>query len=234
MSLGLFRGAVAMVGYERRLDAIATNLANLETPGFKRNASATHEFVVQRRTGPVRGQELRTEVDFSQGNLRRTENPWDLAIYGDGFFTVEGPNGPLYTRAGTFQPTEDGVLVTSEGYEVAWRRRSGVFDPTGLPVKIDGDGVVRQGNFELGQLEINDFTDRSRLVPIDGGYWVAPSDLGKATTTGTVQQYALEESNAASVEEVVAMIGVQRSFEAVSNLVRSIEESYSRLTRSTF
>ncbi len=234
MSVGLYRAAVAMVGHERRLDAIASNLANLETAGFKRNASATHEFRVQRGLGEVRGQALQTQVDFTQGNLRKTGRAYDLALFGDGFFAVEGPNGPLYTRAGVFQPTPEGVLVTEEGFEVAWKRRSGAIDTGGLPVRIDGDGFVRQGSTEIGQLEVVDFVDREAMQLTAGGFWQAPPGARPATATAVVNQYALEESNATGVEEIVAMIGVQRAFESVSGLVRSIQESYSRLTRSTF
>jgi len=234
MSVGLYRAAVAMVGNERRLDAIASNLANLETIGFKKSSTSAREFVVQGPSGPIYGQDTHTITDFSQGNLRRTKNPLDIALFGDGFFALESPQGEVYTRSGTLHTTPEGVLVTEEGWEVGWERRSGVIDPAGMPIEINGEGYVRQGNLELGQLKIVDFSDKSSLELLNGGYWNAGPGAVQATATAEVQQYALEESNAAGVEEIVAMIGVQRSFESAANLVQSIQQSYSRLTRSSF
>lgn len=231
MSVGLYRAAVAMIGHERRLDSIASNLANLETVGFKRATTAAHEFLIDRQSGPVRGQSLETRVDFSQGNLRRTGRELDLALFGEGFFAVEGPGGELYTRGGAFQTDTNGVLVTEEGYPVAWKNKSGAIDTTGLPIVVDGEGNVRQGLADLGQLKIVSFEDNAALRQRTGGFWIAPRGLDETTNTATVHQFSLEESNASGVEEIVAMIGVQRAFESTAGLISSIQQSYSRLTR---
>jgi len=234
MSVGLYRAAVAMAGHERHLDAIAANLANLGTVGFKRSSSASHEFAVRRETGEVRGLQLHLETDFSQGNLQRTGHELDLALFGDGFFVVEGPEGETYTRDGSFHLTEEGVLVNDDGHAVAWRQRSGTIDATGLPVRVDVDGFVRQGTQEIGQLKVVDFMDKAKLYQGTGGVWVAPVGAKEATATAQVHQYSLEESNASGIEEIVAMIGVQRAFETSAHLTRSIQESYARLTRAQF
>jgi len=232
MSVGIYRAAVAMSGHERRLDTIAANLANLETPGYKRVGTAAHEFLVRRGSDEVRGLVLESQVDFSQGNLERTGGVYDLALVGDGFFAVEGPEGEMYTRGGSFRTTADGALVTEEGFQVAWKTRSAAINPTGLPVVVNGEGFVRQGTSELGQLKLAAFEDNARLRQHDGGFWIAPASLKEATSTAAVHQYSLEESNATGVEEVIAMIAVQRAFGAVSNLVTSMQRSYARLTRS--
>lgn len=222
-----------MSGHEKRLDTIAANLANLETPGYKRVGTATHEFMVDGNQGKkVRGLGHEAKVDFSQGNLARTGNQYDLALFGDGFFGVEGPTGELYTRGGNFHVTAEGALLTEDGYEVAWKKRGSAIDPTGLPIVVSGEGVVHQGSSELGQLKITAFEDNSVLRQLNGGLWSAPPRTPEATNTSVVHQYSLEESNATGIEEVIAMIGVQRAFGAVSNLVTSMQRSYSRLTRS--
>ena len=232
MSVGLYRAAVAMLGHERRLDSIASNLANLETAGFKREATASREFVVNRGERSVRGLALRTQTDFSQGNLERTERRYDFGLFGQGFFAVEGPTGEIYTRAGAFHLSPNGVLQTDEGYAIAWNNRGALIDPNGLPMIVNTDGTVRQGQSEVGKLRIVDFEDKSRLRLTTGGFWEAPDDLEEATHTALVQQFSLEESNATGVEEIIAMISVQRAFGSVANLVQSIQRSYSRLTRS--
>ena len=154
-------------------------------------------------------------------------------MFGDGFFAVEGPEGELYTRTGSFRLTQQGVLVTEEGFEVAWERRGGTIDGNGVEIVVDGAGNVKQGVQDLGQLKLRDFLDRNQLQQVRGGYWAAPSRAKEATVTGSIHQYSLEQSNAAGFEEIVAMIGIQRAFESVSNLTRSIQQSYSRLTRQS-
>jgi flagellar basal-body rod protein FlgF len=231
MSVGLHRSAIAMVGLERELDGISTNLANLGTVGFKRGRSAFHEFSVPRQTGDVRGVAIRTDVDFSQGDLERTGRDLDFALLGDGFFAVEGAAGEVYTRVGEFHLTPEGVLVTADGLPVNWRSKPTAIDVAGERLTVESDGTVRQGSAELGRLRIVDFADRQRLRRDGQGHWVAPADLRQSTATAAVHQYALETSNGNGIEEMVAMIGVQRAFESVARVVSSIEESYRRLTR---
>lgn len=221
-----------MVNQERRLDSIAVNLANLSTTGYKRSSTATTEFSVETEKGKKRGLALSTQTDFSQGNLVRTGGTFDLALFGDGFFTLEGPEGEVYTRAGDFKVTEEGVLVSQDDYPVAWENRGGAIDPTGDVVTVDGDGVMRQGGQELGRLKIVDFKDRSKLVQTGSSIWSAPKGLEEATATATVHQYSLESSNAAGMDEVIDMIAVQRQFQSVGTLIQTIQESYQRLTRS--
>ena len=232
MNVGLYRAAVALVGHERRMDAIASNLANVGTTGFKRMRVAGHEFRVPGRGGDLRGQTTKGEVDFGQGDLVRTSNPLDLALSGSGFFALDGAEGELYTRDGEFEFTEDGVLVNRSGLPAAWESRTAVIDPTGLPVVVNGDGSVRQGDQALGKLRVVDFEDHSALLPTQGGYWSAPAGLREVTHTASVHQFSLERSNSIGTEELIEMIGVQRSFESTTNLIKSIQRSYSRLTRS--
>lgn len=224
-----------MRAHQRSLDSIAGNLANLGTNGFKRTRTAHHEFDVPRAAAPggsVRGMNVVNQVDFSQGELNRTGRPLDLALWGEGFFAVEGPRGEVYTREGSFHTTSEGVLVTEDGRPLAWDERSTAIDPTGLPVEIDGEGTVRQGTNELGRLRIVNFQDPAGLRQDRNGYWSAAADLPRAAHAAVVHQGALEESNSSGVDELVAMVDVQRSFETVARVMSAIEESYSKLTQS--
>ena len=231
MNVGLYRSAVGMASQQRQLDSIAANLANVGTTGFKRGVTAAHEIEVQRPRGKVRGVMTLAEVDFAQGNLQRTGREHDLALYGDGFFAVEGPDGEAYTRDGAFHLTEGGVLVTEEGFPVAWDELSGAIDPVGQPLKIDETGAVRQGIQDVGRLRVVDFADKGRLTKDAQGLWSAPPGLQTVPSEAHVHQFALEESNATGVEEMVAMIGVQRSFEVVARVFEAIDQTYERLTQ---
>jgi flagellar basal-body rod protein FlgF len=231
MNVGLYRGAVAMVTQARRLETVASNLANLGTVGFKRGATATQQFEMQRGKRTVRGFAVKNQVDFSQGNLTRTERDLDMALFGDGFFAIESPAGEVYSRDGSFHLTAEGVLVTGEGFPVAWEKASGLIDPTGDPVYVDEEGNVQQGASRIGRLRIVDFLDKSQLGNDPSGYWRAPAGLGESAPSARVHQYSLEASNADAMAEMISMIEVQRAFESTSNVVSSIEQSYRRLTR---
>lgn len=231
MNVGLYRSAVAMSAQQRRLDSIAANLANAGTVGFKRGVTAAHEVEVERPRGKVRGVTTLAEVDFAQGNLQRTGREHDLALFGDGFFAVESPEGEVFTRDGSFHLTEAGVLVTEDGFPVAWDTLQGSIDPVGLPLKIDEEGNVRQGIQDVGRLRVVAFEDNHALRLDSRGHWVAPEGQRPGPAEARVNQYALEDSNANGVEEMVAMIGVQRSFEVVARAFEAIDKTYERLTR---
>jgi flagellar basal-body rod protein FlgF len=231
VNVGLYRSAVAMAAQQRRLDSISANLANVGTIGFKRGVTASHEVEVERPRGKVRGVTTLAEVDFAQGNLQRTGRELDLALFGDGFFAVEGPEGEVYTRDGSFHMTEGGVLVSEEGSPLAWAEFQGSIDPVGLPLVIDETGSVRQGNQNIGRLRVVDFPDKGVLTKDAMGFWTAPPSVLPQPSDARVHQYSLEESNANGVEEMVDMIGVQRSFEVVARAFKAIDETYQRLTR---
>ena len=233
---------------QTQMDTISHNLANVGTNGYKRT-HAIFEDLVYQNLRQVGGQEtaettlptglqlgtgvrpVATGRNFAQGNLQRTGRDFDLALYGDGFFAVESADGEVYTRAGCFHLSEGGVLVTEEGYPVAWEQLRGAIDPTGEPVAIDEEGNVRQGSEDVGRLRIVDFADKRALGQDRMGYWLAPRGARETPPAARVHQYALEDSNANGVEEMVAMIGVQRSFEVVAKALSAIDQSYQRLTR---
>jgi len=232
VNVGLYRSAVAMAAQQRRLDSVSSNLANVGTVGFKRSVTASHEVEVKRPRGAVRGVSTLAEVDFAQGNLQRTGRELDLALFGSGFFGVEGPDGEVYTRDGSFQMSEAGVLVTEEGMPLAWDEFRGAIDPVGAPLVIDQTGGVRQGVQDIGRLRVVDFPNKALLTRESHGFWKAPRNVLPARSDAQVHQYSLEDSNAIGMGEMVDMIGIQRSFEAVARVFEAIDRTYERLTRS--
>lgn len=232
MNNGLYQGAAALRASEKRLEAVAHNLANVDTTAFKRQGTAAHSFVVETANGPKKGLRTELSVDWSQGNLDRTGNAYDLALFGDGFFAVDAPSGEVYTREGSFQINADGVLLTPDGHPVAWEEKFGVIDPAGAPVVVSTDGMMAQGQREVGRLRLVDFADRSRLSQNAQGYYEAPPGAKRRTAVAEVHQGALERSNSVGLEEVVEMITIQRAFEAASHVMSMIDDSYQRLTRS--
>ena len=228
MDTGLYSGVSALRTAEKRLEAITANLANVDTPGFKRQSGATRAFTVPKAEGYLEV-DTRHRSDFSQGDLERSSSPYHLAIEGRGWFVAEGESGELYTRRGSFRVDGAGVLQTSEGNPVAWESTNAVIDPHGEIVQVDAKGAVRQGNTEIGRLRITDFENESALSSIGGGYFTATEGAREVAAEGSVHQGHLESSNVSSMDELVSMITVQRSFESANRLVQMINRTYERL-----
>jgi flagellar basal body rod protein FlgG len=215
---------------ERRLEAIASNLANLSANGFKRTSSATESFDSLLNGRLERRMATRRVVDFTQGPLRQTGEPHDLAIFGPGFFAVEGQRGELYTRDGRFFLDDKGVLQTMEGLPVAWEGGRGTIDPTGMAVTIDGEGSVRQGETQVGKLRIVEFDHPDRLSSERNGFFRAAHNARARTSSSELRQGYLEQANVSAIDELVALIAVQRQFESGTRLMSTIDQSYRRLT----
>lgn len=214
------------------MEALTANLANASSPAYKRQATVTRAFDVG--VGERRHREVAaaSSTDFSQGLIERREDPMSLALDGKGFFAVETRSGEAYTRNGAFHLDDQGELFTAEGHPVAWAGARGRVQPTGEPVTIDGAGRVRQGSNEIGALKLVDFADEQALTVDREGYFHASPGQGSQPSTATVHQYAIERSNAQSIDELVALIKVQRDFESASGVMRTIDQSYRRLNQA--
>lgn len=247
---------VARTGLEAqdaRMRVIANNLANIGTTGFKRDRVdfATLAYQEQRSAGQAStgqtafavGLNLGTGVQIqgtsriqTQGNLSPTGNPLDIALDGDGFFQVELPGGgqPGYTRAGNFTLSNDGTLITAQGYPV----QPPIQVPPGAQaVTIAPDGTVSAlvpGQAEptqLGQLQVASFVNPAGLRAIGDNFLVetaasGPAQIGIAGQDGRgqIRQAMLESSNVNVVEELVEMIETQRAYEINSKMVSAVDE----------
>lgn len=231
MSKGIYNAVSAMQANSRRVEIIADNLANLSTTAYKRRTSAVGAFenALGGKTQPLL--KTHTRWDFDQGVLVRNGEPYSLALYGNGFFAVEGKDGELYTRNGNFHVDEAGAIKTEDGMPLAWERKSGAIDPHGQSVVVGTDGTVTQAGQQLGKLRIVDFDDRQRLTIGERGYFRAPRGLRTRPADGEVHQGALESSNASAVSEVIELVEAQRAFELASNVLSQNDQSYRRLTR---
>jgi len=232
VNIGIYSGVNAARTSERRLEGIAANLANADTTGFKRVSTSVE--AIRLKNGSESDLALRTnaQTDFTQGPLEHSSSPFHLALMGPGFFAAEGPKGELYTRNGTFRVDDQGTLQTTEGYPVAWERRGTPINPTGEVITVDGTGVVRQGANELGKLKVTDFADRAGLQPLGDGYFLAGPGDREVAAEGVVHQHSLEGSNVSSIDELVALISIQRNFESARSVMTLIDQSYGRLTQS--
>ncbi len=223
----------------RELEIITHNLANASTTGFKRRCNAFSKALDAQQgdaetysPGTI---DLNSAFDFSQGNLTQTGRTLDLAIMGKGFFVVETPAGPLYTRNGAFQTNANGQVVDSMGRTVA-----GESGPITVPASVglsglivSAEGQISAGEISIGKIKIADFgDDQSKLVPAGDSCFVMPDkDIRPAEPeNAVVKQGYQESSNVKIVDELVDMVMVTRLYEANMRYVSVQREASSSIT----
>lgn len=220
------------------LDLLANNLANANAAGYKSDREAYSLFLSEEATwdqSPTRLPRVEGRwTDFSQGLLKTTNNPTDLALSGDGFFAVNGPDGPLYTRNGSFQLSPKGILETADGYTVETESGKPLQAAAGVALQITRDGVVRQEGVVLDRLKIVRFAEPQTLGKKSGTYfqWVSPEPSGELPATAQVWQGQLKSSNVGPAEGAVKLVNVMRQFEMLQKALtlggemnrRAIEE----------
>lgn len=215
---------------QRRMDVTANNLANVATSGFKADELLFEEV---EDTGAT-AEEAPTDIVFvrdigmlhrmEQGPIEMTGNALDVALEGEGFFMVEGPNGPLYTRDGAFSLTGEGRLVTSDGRAVL---SSGgapiVLDPQGESPSIGRDGAIRVAGVEAGRIGTASFAAPGALSKVGDNLWDA-QDQAPGAFEGVVLQGALEGSNVRPVTELTRLIEISRAYQSAAKIVAQADE----------
>lgn len=210
---------------QRQMDAIATNLANLNTAGYKAEHMIFSEFLepTDRARGPLSMVHDVTFLrDVSEGPLVRTNNPLDLALRGDGFFTVETPDGPRYTRHGTFQLDMQGRITTLQGQAVLDTGDTPITVPPDTEtIDIAPDGTVSADAVEIGRLGIVAFDNERALAREGDGLLNAKDQLARPATDAEVRQGMIETSNVKGVLEMTRMIDVVRGYQSAMRLAES-------------
>lgn len=230
----------------RKLDIVSNNIANVNTVGYKAERLITSEqsfsdtlaskianndpsvLIDQKQTPGVI--DIATYTDFSQGPIKDTGNPFDVALTSaNQFFVVNTPEGEAFTRAGNFTRTVEGALVTQDGYPVL-----GEGGQISLPpgkVDIASNGAVTVDGGVVGQLRVVSIEDTNQLKRSEGARFVADGDVNATSVPPNLVTGALEMPNVQVVEAMVEMINAQRSFEAYTKSVQTIDELNNRALR---
>jgi len=251
--------ATGMAAQETQLDTIANNLANANTTGYKSQTAEFEDLLYQNLRAPTPNpdgttQPTQTQVgtgvrvvatsrDFSEGTLQQTGNTYDLAIQGQGFFTVAQPDGSLaYTRAGSLKLDSQSRITTSDGLPLE--------PPITVPanattVTIGADGTVTAqqagstSSTKLGQIQLTVFPNPNGLTA-GGQNLYTPNDASGQPVTGTpgsqgigtIMQGSIEGSNVDVVNEMVAMISAQRAYEIDSKVISAADEMLRNATQN--
>lgn len=228
---GIYSSATALDTASTHHEIIASNLANVNSIGFRRTLLAVEKKADSQfpnDSAVLRGNQIsRALVDFSQGDIRSTGRSLDVALSGDGFFSVQTNSGIQYTRNGFFQVSEDNQLITGDGLPVLGGgspiQIPPGFDVTKLNIQKDGN-LIADGT-SIGQLDIVSFEDNHNLTPIGTSRFAAPSTLASVPSEAQVLQGSLEGANTKSVSEMIQMIMGARNFESAQRALRTISES---------
>ncbi|MGC9453824.1 MAG: flagellar basal-body rod protein FlgF [Phycisphaerae bacterium] len=229
--------ASSLRALSEQYQAIAHNLANANTAGYKRQVTAFSAALQRQLAGgaPAGGADLVrpvTGIDFSQAALNVTGRSLDLALAGDGFFVLETAEGPRYTRNGSFVTDDQGRLTDMSGRTVA-----GDGGPLTIPpnvgvtdIHVSNDGNISAGGQNIGRLQIVRFEDTSVLEPVGSNAFRAPEGAAASPAADTVvHQGATESSNVNTVEALVGLITVTRMYEANLRSIAAQNERAKRL-----
>ena len=240
MENALLIGLSRQTALERQLDAVANNIANVNTAGYKADNTLFEEYLntpahednfvaSDRRVSFV--QDRGTFRDMSQGAVEQTSNPLDVAISGAAFLAVQTPGGERYTRDGNLQINNQGQLVTAAGNPVLGTGGPIVFQQTDHDINITADGTITvvEGNGRTdsirGTLRLVSFTNAQQMLK-EGFNLYAAGEGGapQADTKSTVQQGFIEKSNVNSVVEMSRMMEVSRAYTSISTLMQQQSE----------
>jgi flagellar basal-body rod protein FlgF len=230
MDNALYVSLSRQVTLQRSLEVTANNLANVDTAGFKVEQLVVNEDPLDVKAPlntPVR-YALDTSVarDFAPGVAELTGNPLDVAIDGDGFFTVQTASGPRYTRDGRFSMDAQGTLVDKAGNPVLSNGGSPItFDQKKSTPSIGKDGTVSQDGQQVAKLGVVRFPSRAPLSKDGQNYFSSPaSNAPVPANDAQVRQSFVERSNVQPVLEVTNLISISRTYERIAQIINSTTE----------
>ena len=221
---------------ERQMDVVANNIANVNTNGFKTDASLFQEFLKSGAhednfVGSDRAvsyvQDSGTYRDLSQGALQATNNPLDVAIDGGAFLVVQTAGGERYTRDGGLQLNNVGQLVTASGDAVLGNSGPIVMQPTDHDINVSPDGTITvlEGNGRTdairGKLRLVSFTDAQKLLKEGSNlYSAGEGGTPQVDVKSQLRQGFIEKSNVSSVAEMSRMVEVTRAYTQIATLLQ--------------
>ncbi len=247
MLKGLYIAYTGMLNEQHRMDTLTNNLANATTIGYKKEGATSMAFadlltlkIKDSSVGLQNVQRLGTNnpgvkigenyTDYTGGPMRITDNTYDLAIEGDGFFNVEftnkaGETSTMYTRAGQFTLTREGYLVTNEGDYLLDTQNRRIRLNTLLDSRIEGDGTIYQNGTAVARIQVTDFEDYNYLEKYGENYYRPVEGARTRTADVNIRSGYLEMSNVNTVTEMVDMISVTRAYESNQKIIQTYDSS---------
>ncbi len=248
MSGDIYVAAAGALAAEKRLQLIANNLANVNTVGYKMDRgrfnmvnptdlpgeTASNPTDLAASRAHLFWNNFSSYTDFSNGALKRTDNDFDLAIVGQGFFCIQGPEGEHYTRKGDFTLNADGVLVTRDGWPVLGNGGQITIDSMenahrNAKFAVDSQGHVSVDGKTVDKLRIVDFANPELLSKAGDTLFKSTDIQVNEVEDVQISQGFIETSNVDSVKMMTEMIEVLRGYESYQKIIQNADQTYSQV-----
>ena len=247
MLKGLYTAYTGMINEQHRLDTMTNNLANASTVGYKKEGATSQSFrdvltvkIRDTSTGRYVSQRIgrnnpgvkigENYTDYTQGSYRVTGNTYDLALDGEGFFTIEftnkaGETSYMYTRGGQFTLNEEGYLVTEDGDYVLGTGNRRIRLNTLLDSDIGTDGTISQNGVPVAKILVTDFEDYNYLEKYGETYYRPIDGARSFESDAKVNSGYLEMANVQIVTEMVNLIAITRNYESAQKIIQTYDGS---------
>lgn len=247
MLKGLYTAYTGMINEQHRMDTMTNNLANASTVGFKKEGATSQSFddiltvkIKDQSVGLQNVQRIGTNnpgvkigenyTDYTQGSFRVTDNTYDLALGGEGFFAIEytnkaGETSTMYTRAGQFTLNRDGYLVNENGDYVLGTQNQRIRLNTLQDSEISSNGTITQNGVEVARIQVTDFEDYNYLEKFGETYYRPVEGARTVQTSATVNSGYLEMSNVQVVSEMVNLIAITRAYESNQKIIQTYDDT---------
>lgn len=247
MLKGLYTAYTGMINEQHRMDTMTNNLANASTVGFKKEGATSQSFddiltvkIKDQSVGLQNVQRIGTNnpgvkigenyTDYTQGSFRVTDNTYDLALGGEGFFAIEytnkaGETSTMYTRAGQFTLNRDGYLVNENGDYVLGTQNQRIRLNTLQDSKISSNGTITQNGVEVARIQVTDFEDYNYLEKFGETYYRPVEGARTIQSGATVNSGYLEMSNVQVVSEMVNLIAITRAYESNQKIIQTYDDT---------
>ena len=216
-----------LIAQQRALDVRASNIANTNTPGYKTESVVFSDYLLKEKgaASPPGGQTIQMVQDratyrnYDEGQMLKTGNPLDLALQGDGFFTVNTPRGTRYTRAGRFSISASGQIVDMAGNSLIGINGKPINVPPGSgALTVDSDGGINSDGTPIGKFAIVQFASQQSMQA-EGNSLFATTQTPAPVQQPELMQGSLESANVQAITEVTSMMAEMREFEFASQFV---------------
>ncbi|MBN1301123.1 MAG: flagellar hook-basal body protein [Melioribacteraceae bacterium] len=225
MIKGIFMAGRSLHSGNQHIEVVANNIANINTSGFKKEAPFTQ--LLDEAGNLV----IRQVTDYKQGELTHTGNPLDIAIKGEGFFTVETENGEMLTRDGRFTVSQEGFLVNVNGDKVLGKDgeisfSANIFDNEST-ITVTKNGEILAGKNIIDELKIVKPEDLKSLEKAGNNYFTSLNGDYMEVEEGEFElsQGYLESSNVNPVEEMENMIRLNTDYQSSYKIMNQLDES---------
>ncbi|MCI8790744.1 MAG: flagellar hook-basal body protein [Lachnospiraceae bacterium] len=247
MLKGLYTAYTGMLNEQHRLDTLTNNLANASTVGFKKEGATSESFrdvltvkIKDTSTNSYMNERIgranpgvkigENYTNYTQGSFRITDNTYDLALAGEGFFAIEftnkaGETSTMYTRGGQFTLNRDGYLVTEDGDYVLDTQSRRIRVDTLQDAKIADDGTITQNDVAVARIGLVDFEDYDYLEKYGETYYRPVEGARTTPATALIKSGYLEMSNVQVVSEMVNLIAITRAYESNQKIIQTYDSS---------